>query len=152
MYKQMLVPLDGSRTSERGLREAISLARSLGSRLSLLHVIDAYPMFDERAAAVAFLQSMDLLRSQGNELITKAAQQAKAQGLLVAYQMREAIGERAAHVIVEEAAKQGCDLIVMGTHGRRGVNRLLMGSDAELVLRNSPVPALMVRDAEPEAK
>lgn len=148
MYKHMLVPLDGSRTSERGLCEAISLARSLGSRLSLLHVIDAYPMFDERATAVAFTQSMDLLRSQGNELLTKAAQQ--AQGLQVSYQLREAIGERAAHVIVEEAAEQGCDLIVMGTHGRRGVNRFLMGSDAELVLRNSPVPVLMVRDTESE--
>jgi nucleotide-binding universal stress UspA family protein len=53
---------------------------------------------------------------------------------------------RVADVVVEEAAKSGCDLIVMGTHGRRGFSRLALGSDADLVVRSSPVPVLLVRN------
>jgi nucleotide-binding universal stress UspA family protein len=55
------------------------------------------------------------------------------------------LGARVADVIVEQAAVSNCQLIVLGTHGRRGINRLLMGSDAELVLRQSMVPVLMVK-------
>ena len=146
MYKLILVPLDGSVAAERGLHEAIDLARSLAARLSFLHVIDTYPLFAEYASAVAFQDSMQLLHSHGQALLAKAALQAQQHGVQATQQIREAVGERAAHVIVDEAGKQGCDLIVMGTHGRRGLSRLLMGSDAELVLRTSPVPVLMVRE------
>lgn len=145
MYKLILVPLDGSATAERGLQEAISLANPLGAGLRLLHVIDAYPMYSEHASAAAFLESMNVLRQQGLALLSKAAEQCKKQGVQVSSQLREGIGERAANVIVDEATKEHCDLIVLGTHGRRGISRLLMGSDAELVLRGSSVPVLMVR-------
>jgi nucleotide-binding universal stress UspA family protein len=146
MYKLILVPLDGSKAAERGLHEAIGLAASVGARLSLLHVIDAYPMYSEFSSAAAFQESMQLLRRHGEELLAQAALQAQESGVQMTHQLREALGERAAHVIVEEATSQGCELIVMGTHGRRGLSRLLMGSDAELVLRSSPVPVLLVRD------
>lgn len=151
MYKLILVPLDGSATAERGLQEAISLAIPLDAGLRLLHVIDAYPMYAEHASAAAFLQSMDVLRQQGLALLSKAAEQCKRQGVQVSSQLREGIGERAANVIVDEATKEQCDLIVLGTHGRRGMGRLLMGSDAELVLRGSSVPVLMVRVPAPDA-
>jgi nucleotide-binding universal stress UspA family protein len=64
--------------------------------------------------------------------------------------MLEYVGGRAADLILEDAKKWSADLIVMGTHGRRGVRRLVLGSDAEQILRLSPVPVLMVR-ATPEA-
>lgn len=145
MYKLILVPLDGSATAERGLHEAVHLAEAVGARLSLLHVIDAYPMFAEHASATAFQHSMELLRAHGEDLLDKAALQAREHGVQTTRRVREAVGERAANVIVDEAGTQGCDLIVMGTHGRRGLSRLLMGSDAELVLRTSPAPVLMLR-------
>ena len=61
--------------------------------------------------------------------------------------VREVVGERVSDVIVDEAAKAGCELIVMGTHGRRGVSRVALGSDAENVLRSSSIPVLLVRSA-----
>jgi nucleotide-binding universal stress UspA family protein len=60
----------------------------------------------------------------------------------------EARTERVADTIVQEARDAGCDLVVMGTHGRRGFNRVLMGSDAEIVLRHCPLPVLLVRHPE----
>jgi nucleotide-binding universal stress UspA family protein len=63
--------------------------------------------------------------------------------------VREVTRGRIATVVVDEARSSGCDLIVMGTHGRRGFNRLALGSDADLVVRESPVPVLLVRD-DPE--
>ncbi|NDZ18444.1 hypothetical protein C7T35_07685 [Variovorax sp. WS11] len=63
--------------------------------------------------------------------------------------LREVTQGRIANVVVDEARSSGCDLIVMGTHGRRGFSRLALGSDADLVVRQSPVPVLLVRD-DPE--
>jgi nucleotide-binding universal stress UspA family protein len=62
-------------------------------------------------------------------------------------QLVEVLGNAAANTIVDDARRSGVDLIVMGTHGRRGIRRLALGSDAEIVLRYSPVPILLVRDA-----
>ena len=78
----------------------------------------------------------------------KAAADAAKQGLKPTTVMRETIGGPAADVIVREARKQRADLIVMGTHGRRGVRRMVLGSDAEQVVRASPVPVLLVRAAK----
>lgn len=145
MYNLILVPLDGSATAERGLREALALAKHLGARVVLLHVIDNYPAFVEHASAAAFEQSTALLRRQGMDLLAQAAALAAEHGVSATQEQLEAVGERAAPVILDQAVKQGCDLIVMGTHGRRGMSRMMMGSDAELVLRCSPVPVLTVR-------
>ncbi len=145
MYEKILVPLDGSATSERALKEAAQLAGKLGSTLCLLHVLDDFPLYGEMAITPSFQQTLEVLRNYGGDLLLKASKQDFMAGLQVETVQREALGVRVADVIVEQVINSKCQLIALGTHGRRGINRLLMGSDAELVLRQSPVPVLMVK-------
>jgi len=150
MYRRLLVPLDGSATSTRGLREAAGLAKAQGARLRLLNVLDerffvstaeGYPMsnIDELIAS---------LRAEGQKALDEASKVARKQGVEVEASMVESGGRAVSDVILDESRKWRADLIVMGTHGRRGVNRMLLGSDAERVLRSAPVPVLLVRAEE----
>jgi nucleotide-binding universal stress UspA family protein len=148
MYQTILVPVDGSETAARGLQEALGLAREQKSRLHLLHVIDEYPLMVEMSSVVnaeALRQSM-LQYAQG--VLAKAQQLAADQGVEADTHVAEISNGRVATVILSQARELGCDLIVMGTHGRRGLSRSLLGSDAELVLRSSGVPVLLVRQPE----
>jgi len=145
MYKQLLVPLDGSETSRRGLREAIALATALKARLRLLHVISDFAVMVEMANVIDFEKVRGGLHQYGRDLLETAAAEGRAAGLEVSTELRDPKGGRVADAIVQEARDAGCDVIVIGTHGRRGFNRALMGSDAERVLRESPVPILLVR-------
>ena len=145
MYKQILVPLDGSDTARRGLAEAIGLARILGAKLRLLHVVSDVQWLVEMAPMTSSDELRQELHRYGDELLTKAASAAAEQGVVAETALREAVGASPAKVIVDEAATAGCDAIVMGTHGRKGVSRLLLGSDASLVVSTSPVPVLLVR-------
>jgi nucleotide-binding universal stress UspA family protein len=90
--------------------------------------------------------------SPGKLILEKALAMAREQGVQAESELVETIGGRAADRIVEAASKWRADLIVMGTHGRRGVRRLLMGSDAALVLHSSPVSVLMIRGTDAAGK
>lgn len=145
MYKQLLVPVDGSEPSMLGLAEAIKIAKSDGSKLHLVHVVDEVVPFGVDIPGRYIEQFIDALRARGKEILGKAERLVfehalKSEGVLL-----ETIGGRAADLIVEHAKQCKADLIVMGTHGRRGLRRLALGSDAELVVRSSPVPVLLVR-------
>jgi nucleotide-binding universal stress UspA family protein len=148
MYTKILVPVDGSPTAEHGLREALSLAAELKSQLVLLHVVDDYPLMIDSAAAATFGETRRHVLQLGEETLSRARGLARDAGVPAEAVLREGVSVRAADVIVEEAAQRGCQLIVMGTHGRRGFNRLAMGSDAEMVVREAPVPVLLVRHQE----
>ena len=145
MYRKILVPLDGSATAARGLEEAVGLARATGSSLALLHVMDVFPLGMEVANAQAWELLVESLRTHGQTLLAQARTVASEHGVAASDKLVEFPVGRVADVIVDEAKSQSCDLIVMGTHGRRGIGRALLGSDAELVLRQSPVPVLLVR-------
>lgn len=145
MYTSLLVPVDGSPTAESGLREALQLCAGTPATLHLLFVVDQYPTLLDPASAAAYAEVQEDLRRYGREVLERAAAQVRAAGLSVTETEREVFGGRVADVIVEEAVRVGGDLIVMGTHGRRGLSRLTLGSDAELVLRHAPVPVLLVR-------
>lgn len=145
MYKNILVPVDGSAASKRGLAEAIKLANGLNATLRLVHVVNEFVMDTAYAPALYHAQLIESLREIGRKTLADAEASVAAQGLKAETELIETIGGRAADLIVEQAQKWPADLIAMGTHGRRGVRRLVMGSDAELVLRLSPVPVLMVR-------
>jgi len=155
MYQRILVPIDGSPTADRGVREAMRLAADQKAKVILLHVVDDFPMVAEMSSAMTAQQTdrargrLGRLREQGEELLAKAKNSFSNASLPADTLLREVTQGRIADVVVEEAAKAGCDLIVMGTHGRRGFNRLVMGSDAELVVRTSPIPVLLVRQEEP---
>ena len=146
MYKRILVPVDGSDTSTRGLKEAVKLAKALNARLKLVHVLDQSPLV--LAPEIGLVNLMNSLVAAGTEILERARAYAERHGVKVETAMPETTG-RVADVILDEARKWRADLIVMGTHGRRGVTHLLLGSDAERVLRASPVPVLLVR-GEPE--
>lgn len=145
MYLRILVPLDGSAPSERGLREAIRLAADQKATLFLLHVLDDYPVLTEGSSSRSYQATVTRLRRHGSELLAKANDATDQAGIQAKTVLRDVTPATVADAIVEEAGKLGCDLIVMGTHGRRGVSRLTMGSEAELVVRTSPVPVLLVR-------
>ena len=87
------------------------------------------------------------MRSYGEKVLADAVKRAAESGVSSGSSVREVVGERVSDVIVDEATKAGCELIVMGTHGRRGVSRVALGSDAENVLRSSSIPVLLVRSA-----
>jgi nucleotide-binding universal stress UspA family protein len=145
MYKRILAPVDGSHTSTRGLNEAIRLAQHHKARLRLIHVVDAFiitPAF-ESGRYVKDIQKT--FRADGGRILKRAEALARRHGLKVDSVMFEIVGGGAAETIVEQARKWRADLIVIGTHGRRGVSRLVMGSDAEQVARSAPVPVLLVR-------
>lgn len=146
-YRRLLVPLDDSPTAQRGLGEALALARELRSTLVLLHVLELIPMMPEVATAEAWEAIRDGLKATGQRVLDEASKQVLAAGVACETVLGELDARRPADVIVDQAAAQRCDLIVMGTHGRRGIGRALLGSDAELVLRQSPVPVLLVRSA-----
>ena len=153
MYKKILVPIDGSPASNLGLNEAIKLAKDQGAKLRLFHLVDEYVAVSSTDGVV--LDTGDLLealRQGGKKIIEKAEAMARRNGLTPESVMLESFGGRAADFIVQQAKKWGADLIVLGTHGRRGVKRLVMGSDAEQVIRTTRIPVLLVRSkATPRA-
>jgi nucleotide-binding universal stress UspA family protein len=145
MYQHILVPLDGSETSRRGLTEAIGLAKVLNARLRLLHITSDFPIMLEMANTIDFEKYRSGLHQFGRNLLEETKAEAERAGLTVATQLRDLKGGRVADAIIEECRAAGCDLIVIGTHGRRGFQHALMGSDAERVMRISPVPVLLIR-------
>ncbi len=145
MYKRIFVPVDGSSTSNLGLKEALRLAKQHRARLCLFHAVDE--LFVAAAAEGMVLpdEVFASLREAGRKVLAKAAALARRSGVQARTVLVETVAAPAADAIVREAKKWKADLIVMGTHGRRGVRRLVMGSDAEQVLRETPVPVLLVR-------
>ena len=145
MYARILVPIDGSETSRRGLEEAIALAGELKSTLRLLHVTSDFPMMLEMANAIDFEKYREGLHQYGRDLMEESRRMAERAGIAAEVELRDVRNGRVAEVIVDEAVTSKCDLVIIGTHGRRGFNRLVVGSDAEAVVRASPVPVLLVR-------
>jgi nucleotide-binding universal stress UspA family protein len=143
MYQRILVPIDGSDTSTRGLDEAIQLAKLTGARLRLVHMVDELSFatgFGGYAGDVA-----GVLKTAGNAVLAQGQARAKAAGVEVETALFETLSHRLSDVVVDEIGKWKADVVVIGTHGRRGIGRWLLGSDAEQVLRTSPVPVLLVR-------
>jgi len=145
MYSKILVPVDGSDTSTAGLNEAIRLAKIQGSQLYLMHIVNEFVM-DYTFQPGPFTEDLfEALRKEGKEILDAAEKLALAQGIRPIRVMVESIGGVAADLILEQAKESKVDLIVMGTHGRRGIFRLATGSDAEQVLRGATVPVLLIR-------
>jgi len=146
-YRRILVAVDGSAASAKGLREAIRLAKAEGAKLFIVHVVDehqAFATFDATIAASG-VDLLPMLREGGERVLAKANALAQKGKIPAKTILREVFGRPAADAIVREGRKLGADLIVLGTHGRRGVRRLVLGSDAEQVVRTASVPVLLVR-------
>jgi len=149
VYQRILVPIDGSATAERGLTEAIAIARSSGGSIRVIHVLDELVFVSGFETGASYANTvLPQLRKSSERIVLAARDRAQAAGVSVDTLCVECFARRTADVIVEQAAAWPADLIVIGTHGRRGVSRLMLGSDAEQVLRLAPVPVLLTRSGE----
>ena len=148
MYEKILVPVDGSDRSVRWLQGGGGLARLMGSTSRWVHVVDVMSLlagFESRTALTE--EVCDTPKKAGQDVLQDAQNRVRAAGVPVEAELYESYAGRVSDLVITKAKEWGAQLIVLGTHGRRGVGRMLLGSDAEQVLRQSPVPVLLVRGA-----
>jgi nucleotide-binding universal stress UspA family protein len=149
MFTRIVVAVDGTPTANRGLDTAIGVAREHGAALYVVHVIDELAMAAVMSGTAADGASMvavgESLRASGREILTKAQTVASRALPDVHAEMIDSRGRTVAWSILRFTKRVRGDLIVLGTHGRRGLSRLVMGSDAEAVVREATVPVLLVR-------
>lgn len=147
MYKHILVAIDGSRTSELALHEAIKLAKALKGQLRLVHVVDVSgsTLYNPEYPQPAELH--DAMQKGGRDVLDKAAATAAAEGIEAETKLIElnTLGHRITEVIAEEAEAWPADLVAVGTHGRRGLSHMFLGSVAEGIVRVSTKPVLLIR-------
>jgi nucleotide-binding universal stress UspA family protein len=145
MFKRILVPVDDSSASLRGLRAALALARQLKARLRLIHLGNAIPPGPRKREGMTAQELFAAMKKRGEKLLGNQAALCRARGVKTDTALYIALAGRPTKLVVAEARKWRADLIVMGTHGRHGLRRVAMGSDAEEVSRIAPVPVLMIR-------
>ena len=146
MYQRILVPVDGSLPSERALGEAIRLGQLTGARLRLVYVVDGFSLSMVVAGAGGHTGALlEVLRNTGREVLKQGEARVKAAGLLVDSVLCNSFQSRIGDLVLAQANEWKADLIALGSHGRRGVGLVQMGSDAESILRNATVPVLLLR-------
>ena len=147
MYKRIAVAVDGSKSSEAALEEAVKLARDVQATVLLLHVCEEMPMALD-PEGMGLIQMNDIAKviaEAGKALLERNRSKLAAQDISVETKLVESYGGRVGNVISQEAQKLNADLLVVGSHGRTGVDRLLLGSVAEGVSRSATMPVLLVR-------
>ncbi len=146
MYKRILVAVDGSHTSELALREAINLAKTVEGQLRIVHVVDEIS-FNWDAEYADPAEIWKAMAETGRDILNRAAATVAEAGLKADTKLIEidTLGRRIPEVIVEEAAAWPADLIVVGTHGRRGLSHVFLGSVAEGIVRVATKPVLLIR-------
>ena len=151
-YQHILVAVDGSPLSVHAISHATALARATGGRFRLLNVMDPVAHISGFERPEVYRQEvLPRLQQAGESLLQQARAQVAERGVPVDTVLVENLDARVAQIVVDHAQAWGADLIVLGTHGRRGLARVLMGSDAEQIARTAPVPVLLVRAPEPAA-
>ena len=144
MYKRILVAIDGSDTSKRALREALQLAKDGKSALRVLHVLDLVTFSTDTPSGFAAYE--EALRTGGEQMLADASDMAEKAGVACETKLleMEEHGRRVAEEIAEDAAAWRAELIVIGTHGRTGIEHVFLGSVAEKVIRRSPIPVFVI--------
>jgi len=146
MYARILAGVDGSTQGDHALRHAAGLAKALGAALRIVHVVDMgwLPVAPEVGLDLARIAAAR--RAEGEALLAAAGEAARAAGVAAETRLVETASptQQPAAALVEEAASWPADVVVLGTRGRRGVERLLLGSMAGGVARRSSLPVLLV--------
>lgn len=148
MYRRILVPVDGSEPSNAALRHAIELAGVHGAQLQFVYVVDTVTFARQMRSARMDVEPMyEAARQHGRELLAAAERSAQEAGLQAQTKLIELRREsdRVADGIVAESEAWPADLVVIGSHGRRGFDRFVLGSVAEAVMRRAGVPVLLLR-------
>lgn len=145
MFKHILVPVDGSSTSQLAVEKAVGLAKAFGSRVTAIFVIDPYP-FTGVGTDFAYGQAeyLSAATAEANAAIASAKATIEKAGVAVDATVIEA--HAAWRGVVQAAESAQADLIVMGSHGRSGLEKLVLGSVTQAVLSHTRLPVLVVRD------
>ena len=148
-YRRILVPIDGSPTATRGLDEAIGLCKATEGSIRVLHVMDDLVFVSGFESGATYARDVvPELRRRSEQLLEAARKRVEAAGVAADKVLIECFARRTSEIVCEQAIAWRADLIVVGTHGRRGVRRMMLGSDAEQIVREAPVPVLVVRAPE----
>lgn len=147
MYKRILVATDGSTLSKKAVRTAIELAASVGAELVALYVVPRYPVaYFEGGMSIS---PQDVARTEkqwadkGQAVVDAVQQAAQAEGLKARAVISRS--DLVAESIIAAVKKHKCDLVVMASHGRKGIKRILLGSETQHVLTHSSIPVLVLR-------
>jgi nucleotide-binding universal stress UspA family protein len=145
MFKHILLPTDGSPLSEVAVKKGVQFAKSIGARVTGLYVIAPFRLFGRRGEMISDSKQQYEKDSQADAQSYLSVISAAAKEAGVTY---DGVADTNAHpyaAIVEAAEKRGCDLIMMASHGRRGVQAVLIGSETTKVLTHTKIPVLVLR-------
>ncbi len=145
MFKHILLPIDGSQLSLNAAKLGIELAQTCGARVYALHVIPTFQALIYMSGALASSESTYTEQATGLATEYLAQVQRLAEDAGVKYSASHEVAEHPHQVILQTARDKGCDLVVMGSHGRRGLTRLLLGSETQKVLLQGDVPVLVCK-------
>ena len=146
MFKHILLATDGSPASEHAAQIAVDMARTHGARLTALYVVDPYPYLGiGESNPLGFQSYMSAAHQHATQAHAKVADLCKAGDAPVMLQSRISEDLTASAGILQMAKDAGADLIIMGSHGRTGLARFMVGSVATKVLAESPIPVMVVR-------
>lgn len=147
MFKHILLPTDGSKLSRKAVKRGIDLARKCGARVTALHVLPEFKMMvDDGITTISPALKKrfeDEGRTRAEKMLGEIAREARARGVRCATLCVS--GDSPYLQIIGAARRKKCDLILMASHGRRGISSLLLGSETSKVLLHTRVPVLVVR-------
>lgn len=149
MFKHILVPMDGSELSSEAVNQAIQLAKALGAKITALNVVPAYKrIFESEGFVMPRIPALkerfeEETAARANKVLGEAKKVAAAAGVQCFSAI--ATGDVPYKMIIEQAIKSKCDLIMMASHGRRGLDALILGSETQKVLTHSKIPVLVCR-------
>ncbi|HTT14073.1 MAG TPA: universal stress protein [Burkholderiaceae bacterium] len=148
MYQRILVAFDGSEPSRIALEHALALARDQRAQLRVVHALESFH-YIVSAGGFAFdaEELMASLRREGERVLAQAQEQAAKAGVQAETTLLESASrdDRTSTILLREARRWNADLVVLGTHGRRGFDRVFLGSVAESLVRTATLPVLLVR-------
>lgn len=145
MFKHLLIATDGSEVAAKAVDQGLALAKSVGAKVTVVTVSEPWTAIVSGEMGVAFPVEEYDKSCAANAQVILSAVSAKAKAAGVACETIHAKDQFAAEGIIETATKHGCDLIVMASHGRRGISRLLLGSQTSKVVTHSTLPVLVCR-------
>jgi nucleotide-binding universal stress UspA family protein len=147
MFKHILIPTDGSRTADKAVKAGLDFARSIGARVTVFTAVPEYQLPVTSEIAVGRLMPMQEYErralQQAQSILERIAKRAKAADVPAA--TSAALSNHPWQAIIRAAKKHGCDLILIASHGRKGLSALVHGSETYEVLKHSKVPTLVIR-------
>ena len=152
MYKRIMVPDDGSPTARKALDSAIALAKESNGHIRLFHLLEELPYLGSEFYGSYNADLFESLRTASNTILADGIAYIQSTGVKADCVLVDKFGAMLGDATAQAATEWRADLIVVGTHGRRGVGRLFLGSGAEQIIRMAPVPVLVIRGDAPTAK